>query len=106
MLPTIDHKLAFPDSDDMELWADLDALFAEQPRISLGAAQFALLFLADVALERHWELQDQLLSSFTSIIAFCLFGNKLGVCSFSCCGLGLLATTNYLTFLSIPVVWR
>jgi hypothetical protein len=60
MLPTIDHKLKFPDRDDMELWADLDALFAEQPRTPLGTAQFALLFLADVALERHWELQDQL----------------------------------------------
>lgn len=54
MLPTIDHKLAFPDADDMELWSDLDALFAEQPRLPLGAAQFAWLFLADVALQRDW----------------------------------------------------
>lgn len=60
MLPTIEHKLALPDAEDVELWSDLDALFAEQPRLSLGAAQFALLFLADVALEHQWESQDQL----------------------------------------------
>ena len=60
MLPTIDHKLAFPDADDMELWSDLDALFAEQPRLSLSAAQFALLFLADTALDRQWEEQTHL----------------------------------------------
>jgi len=60
MLPTIEHKLALPDAEDVELWSDLDALFAEQPRLSLGAAQFALLFLADVALEHQWELQSQL----------------------------------------------
>ena len=60
MLPTIEHKLAFPDALDMELWSDLDALFAEQPRLSLGSAQFAWLFLADVALQRYWELKPQL----------------------------------------------
>ncbi|KAI0065268.1 hypothetical protein BV25DRAFT_1927987 [Artomyces pyxidatus] len=60
MLPTIDHKLAFPDADDAELWSDLDVLFSEQPRLSLGAGQFALLFLTDVALDRAWEFQAQL----------------------------------------------
>ncbi|KAJ7219440.1 cell morphogenesis N-terminal-domain-containing protein [Mycena pura] len=61
MLPTLDHKLAFPDADDMELWADLDALFAaDEPKISLGSAQFAWLFLAEVALQRYWELKAQL----------------------------------------------
>jgi hypothetical protein len=60
MLPTIEHKLAFPAADDVELWSDLDALFSDQPRLSLGTSQFALLFLADVALERQWELQTQL----------------------------------------------
>ncbi|KAF8067774.1 cell morphogenesis N-terminal-domain-containing protein [Lyophyllum atratum] len=60
MLPTIDHKLAFPDARDMELWENLDALFAEEPRLSLGSAQFAWLFLTDVAMQRCWELQDQL----------------------------------------------
>ncbi|KAF5383133.1 hypothetical protein D9615_005030 [Tricholomella constricta] len=60
MLPTIEHKLAFPDARDMELWEDLDALFAEEPRLSLGSAQFAWLFLTDVALQRCWELTDEL----------------------------------------------
>ncbi|KAJ7741597.1 cell morphogenesis N-terminal-domain-containing protein [Mycena maculata] len=61
MLPTIDHKLAFPDADDMELWADLDALFASnEPKMALGSAQFAWLFLADVTLQRSWELKPQL----------------------------------------------
>ncbi|KAF8212053.1 cell morphogenesis N-terminal-domain-containing protein [Mycena galopus ATCC 62051] len=61
MLPTIDHKLAFPDEDDMELWADLVDLFASnEPKMALGSAQFAWLFLADVALQRYWELKPQL----------------------------------------------
>ncbi|KAF8886530.1 cell morphogenesis N-terminal-domain-containing protein [Infundibulicybe gibba] len=60
MLPTIEHKLAFPDAHDMELWSDLDTLFADQPRLSLGSAQFAWLFMADVALQRCWELRPQL----------------------------------------------
>ncbi|PBK70905.1 hypothetical protein ARMSODRAFT_1033874 [Armillaria solidipes] len=61
VIPTIDHKLAFPTAGDMELWSDLDALFADkQPRLSLGGAQFAWLFLADVALQRCWELRPQL----------------------------------------------
>lgn len=60
MLPSIEHKLAFPDQSDIELWSELDALFSEQPRQSLGAGQFALLFLSDVALERSWEFQEEL----------------------------------------------
>ncbi|KAA1476636.1 hypothetical protein DENSPDRAFT_933178 [Dentipellis sp. KUC8613] len=60
MLPTVDHKLTFPDAEDMELWSDLDVLFAEQPRQPLGAGQFALLFLVDVAIERHWDFQVEL----------------------------------------------
>lgn len=61
MLPTLEHRLAFPDAHDMELWSDLDALFAEeQPRQQLGSAQYAWLYLSDVALVRYWELQSQL----------------------------------------------
>ncbi|KAJ3766391.1 cell morphogenesis N-terminal-domain-containing protein [Lentinula raphanica] len=61
MLPTLEHKLAFPDASDMELWSDLDALFVDgRPRLSLGAAQFAWLFLADVTLPRYWELHERL----------------------------------------------
>ncbi|KAF8962299.1 cell morphogenesis C-terminal-domain-containing protein [Flammula alnicola] len=60
MLPAIDHKLTFPEAQDMKLWEDLDALFGEQPHLSLGSAQFAWLFLSDVALQRNWEMIDQL----------------------------------------------
>jgi hypothetical protein len=60
MLPTIDHKLSFPEAQDMKLWEDLDALFAEEPRLSLGSAQFAWMFLADVSLQRYWEMTEHL----------------------------------------------
>ncbi|KAF9255503.1 hypothetical protein L218DRAFT_912242 [Marasmius fiardii PR-910] len=61
MLPTIEHKLTFPDAHDMEIWSELDALFVDgRPRLALGSAQFALLFLADVTLPRQWELVEQL----------------------------------------------
>ena len=60
MLPNLDHKLAPPNDEDLELWSDLDILFSEKPRLSLGVAQFALLFLSETALERYWEFQDQL----------------------------------------------
>ncbi|GLB39112.1 putative cell morphogenesis N-terminal [Lyophyllum shimeji] len=60
MLPTLDHKLTFPEARDMELWEELDALFSEEPRLPLGSAQFAWLFLTDVAMQRCWELQEQL----------------------------------------------
>src|SRR6202035_4208490 len=60
MLPTIEHKLQFPNAEDMELWSDLDNLFSAQPRLQLSAAQFALLFLADTALDRQWEQQTHL----------------------------------------------
>jgi hypothetical protein len=60
MLPSIEHKLTFPEQSDIELWSEIDALFSEQRRQPLGAGQFALLFLSDVALERSWEFQEQL----------------------------------------------
>ncbi|KAG6873883.1 hypothetical protein C0995_009662 [Termitomyces sp. Mi166 len=60
MLPTIEHKLTFPDAHDMELWENLDALFAGEPRLSLGSAQFAWLFLADVSIQRCWEMNSEL----------------------------------------------
>ncbi|EAU81493.2 hypothetical protein CC1G_05323 [Coprinopsis cinerea okayama7 len=60
MLPTIDHKLSFPDAESMTLWEDLDALFADHPRLTIGAAQSAWLFLSDVSLQRYWELTSQL----------------------------------------------
>ncbi|EIW59193.1 uncharacterized protein TRAVEDRAFT_71351 [Trametes versicolor FP-101664 SS1] len=60
MLPSIEHKLAPPNHEDLELWSDLDILFSGEPRLSLGVAQYALLFLSETALERYWEFQDQL----------------------------------------------
>jgi len=60
MLPIIDHKLIFPEAEDLELWEELDVLFAEQPRLTLGSAQFAWLFLTDVALQRYWEMKSEL----------------------------------------------
>ncbi|KAI0754921.1 cell morphogenesis N-terminal-domain-containing protein [Daedaleopsis nitida] len=60
MLPSIEHKLALPTDEDLELWSDLDILFSEKPRLSLGVAQFALLFLSETALERYWEFHEQL----------------------------------------------
>ncbi|TDL24591.1 hypothetical protein BD410DRAFT_896782 [Rickenella mellea] len=60
MLPSIEHKLMMPNPVDTDLWSDLDALFAEQPRHTLGAGQFALLFLADVVPTRAWEFKKQL----------------------------------------------
>jgi hypothetical protein len=60
MLPSVEHKLNFPDARDMEIWEALDALFAEEPRLSLGSAQFAWLFLTDVTIQRCWELKAQL----------------------------------------------
>ncbi|PPQ93567.1 hypothetical protein CVT25_005559 [Psilocybe cyanescens] len=60
MLPTVDHKVQFPEPQDLKLWEDLDILFGEYPRVSLGTAQYAWLFLSDVALQRYWEMKSQL----------------------------------------------
>ena len=61
MLPNVEHKLGLPSPDEQRLWEDLDALFGgEQPRLSLGSAQFAWLFLSDAALQRCWEMKDHL----------------------------------------------
>ena len=60
ILPTIEHKLKFPDASDADLWGDLGALFEDAPRLPLGSAQFAWLFLTDVAIQRSWELNDEM----------------------------------------------
>ena len=60
MLPTMEPKSIQLEVEEPELWFDLDALFSEQPKHSLGSAQFALLFLGDVALPRSWDFQKQL----------------------------------------------
>ncbi|KIY63168.1 hypothetical protein CYLTODRAFT_494122 [Cylindrobasidium torrendii FP15055 ss-10] len=61
IIPDIQHKMAFPNTLELELWEDLCTLFEDnKPRMSLGNAQFAWLFLADVALQRYWEHKDRL----------------------------------------------
>lgn len=61
MLPNVEHKLGLPSPEEQQLWEDLDALFGgEEPRLSLGSAQFAWLFLSDAALQRYWELKESL----------------------------------------------
>ncbi|KAF9525743.1 cell morphogenesis N-terminal-domain-containing protein [Crepidotus variabilis] len=61
MLPNVDHKLGLPPPDQQQLWEDLDLLFGgDQPRLALGSAQFAWLFLSDASLQRYWEMKDQL----------------------------------------------
>ncbi|KAF8634828.1 hypothetical protein AX17_004079 [Amanita inopinata Kibby_2008] len=60
MLPVVENRLTFLATDDVALWSELDALFSEQPRLQLGPAQFAWLFLTDVALQRPWEIKSHL----------------------------------------------
>lgn len=60
MLPAIDHKLNFPKEEDIDLWSNLNDLFSDEPRLVLGSAQYAWLFLSDVALQRCWECKSQL----------------------------------------------
>lgn len=60
MLPAIDHKLNFPKEEDIDLWSNLNDLFSDEPRLVLGSAQYAWLFLSDVALQRCWDCKPQL----------------------------------------------
>lgn len=55
MLPAIDHKLHFPNEEDIDLWSNLNDLFSDEPRLVLGSAQYAWLFLSDVTLQRCWD---------------------------------------------------
>ncbi|KAG6334469.1 hypothetical protein ID866_4617 [Astraeus odoratus] len=61
MLPTLEHRLKHLTPAELELWSDLDVLFADdQPRYFLGSAQYAMLFIGSVALERLWNYHDQI----------------------------------------------
>jgi hypothetical protein len=60
ILPNVEHKLSFPNSSDTDLWATFDILFGDEPRLILGTGQYAMLLLAEVALERPWEYPDHL----------------------------------------------
>jgi hypothetical protein len=60
MLPTLEHKLHVPEEDELELWSDLDILFSDQPRLTLGIAQFSVMFLSEGAMARCADLVDRL----------------------------------------------
>ncbi|KAF8136926.1 cell morphogenesis N-terminal-domain-containing protein [Boletus edulis] len=61
MLPTFEHRLEQPSPDELELWSDLDVLFADdQPRQLLGSAQYAMVYIGSVSLERMWTNLEQI----------------------------------------------
>lgn len=61
MLPTFEHRLEHPTPEELELWSDLDVLFADdQPRQLLGSAQYAMVYIGSVALERMWTHHEQI----------------------------------------------
>jgi hypothetical protein len=60
ILPDVDHKLNFPPQSDADIWSTLDALFGDEPRLTLGTGQYAMLFLSDIAPERPWENAERL----------------------------------------------
>ena len=61
MLPTFEHRLEQPAPEELELWSDLDVLFADdQPRQLLGSAQYAMVYIGSVSLERMWTHHEQI----------------------------------------------
>ncbi|KIJ63137.1 hypothetical protein HYDPIDRAFT_113710 [Hydnomerulius pinastri MD-312] len=61
MLPTFEHRLEQPSPEELELWSDLDVLFADDhPRHLLGSAQYAMVYIGSVALERLWTYHEQI----------------------------------------------
>ena len=61
MLPTFEHRLEQPTPEELELWSDLDVLFADDhPRQLLGSAQYAMVYIGSVSLERMWTHHEQI----------------------------------------------
>ncbi|KAH9835250.1 cell morphogenesis N-terminal-domain-containing protein [Rhodofomes roseus] len=60
MIPVYDHKVKQLDAEEIEEWSDFDILFSGQPRLNLTQSQFALLFLSDATLDRHWDLDQHI----------------------------------------------
>ncbi|KIJ14496.1 hypothetical protein PAXINDRAFT_176694 [Paxillus involutus ATCC 200175] len=61
MPPSFEHRLEQPTPEELELWSDLDVLFADdQPRHLLGSAQYAMVYIGSVALERMWIHHEQI----------------------------------------------
>ncbi|KAH7922710.1 hypothetical protein BV22DRAFT_1197227 [Leucogyrophana mollusca] len=70
MLPDIDHRLARPHSEAIELWSDLDVVFTDDhPKLFLGSAQYAMLFIAEVAIERLWTFPDHVSIILAAVLA-------------------------------------
>lgn len=61
ILPTFEHRLEQPTPEELELWSDLDVLFADdQPRQLLGPAQYAMVYIGSISLERMWTNHEQI----------------------------------------------
>ncbi|KZT70488.1 hypothetical protein DAEQUDRAFT_764653 [Daedalea quercina L-15889] len=60
MIPVYDHKVRPLAAEEIEEWSDFDILFSGQPRLNLTQSQFALLFLSDATLDRHWDLEQHI----------------------------------------------
>ncbi|KAI6121957.1 cell morphogenesis N-terminal-domain-containing protein [Pisolithus sp. B1] len=70
MLPTLDHRLRHLTPAELELWSDLDVLFADdQPRYFLGSAQYAMLFIGSTALERLWTYGNQISAILLAVLS-------------------------------------
>ncbi|KAH7907576.1 cell morphogenesis C-terminal-domain-containing protein, partial [Hygrophoropsis aurantiaca] len=70
MLPDIAHRLARPQSEDIELWSDLDVVFTDDhPKLFMGSAQYAMLFVGEVAIERVWTLHDHVSIVLSAVLA-------------------------------------
>lgn len=70
MLPTLDHRLRHLAPAEVELWSDLDVLFADdQPRYFLGSAQYAMLFIGSTALERLWTYGNEISAILLAVLS-------------------------------------
>ncbi|KIK28230.1 hypothetical protein PISMIDRAFT_673910 [Pisolithus microcarpus 441] len=70
MLPTLDHRLRHLTPAELELWSDLDVLFADdQPKYFLGPAQYAMLFVGSTALERLWTYGNQISAILIAVLS-------------------------------------
>ncbi|EIW77202.1 hypothetical protein CONPUDRAFT_129444 [Coniophora puteana RWD-64-598 SS2] len=61
-LPSYEHKLGELPPSERELLSDLDLLFADEQssKLLLGPAEYALLCMSEVAVDRQWICFDQL----------------------------------------------
>ena len=70
MLPTFEHRLEQPAPEELELWSDLDVLFADDhPRQLLGSAQYAMVYIGSISLERMWTYHEQIPAILSAILS-------------------------------------